>query len=320
VHRKSRALYTDCMPQVTQKNPIMTIRRFSPNLFAATLLALLFSSVGSAQIWIASNGLDNNPCTRTAPCRTLNQAVTTATTGQVISCVDSAIYSTGNVSINRSLTIDCRGTAAILTPGPAYGIVISAQPGDVVTLRNLIIVGQVSPADGIHLIVGQSVRVENVQISGFAYGISVGATGPSLLTVENTTVTDCSFAGIFAQGSSGNAVVNVSNTRITNTVTGILAGTSAKVTVTGSVIANGSGAGIAQQSGGSQVLITGSTIASMGTAFQSSPGNFIGATGNTVANNGVIYDQNGGQIYTGSDSPLFGNGSLGSTSGAVPKG
>ena len=97
------------------------------------------------------------------------------------------------------------------------------------------------------------------------------------------------------------------------------AGQNAKVTVTRSSIADGSGPGISQSGSGSQVFITGSTIASMGTALQSSAGCFIAASGNTFANNGMVYNQNGGQIYTGSDNPAFGNGTAGSTSGAVPK-
>jgi hypothetical protein len=305
--------------------------RFTSNLLAAALLALLFTSVSSAtntRSYVSHLGLDANTCLVSSPCRTFAGAILKTAADGEINCLDAGEYGDGTpLTITHGITIDCGGTFGSITgPQGANAVFINAGSSDVVTLRNLSIYGLNGFINGVGIFYGaaHSVHVENVRvflILASSSCIVVNTTAASLMTIENASLSDCN-TGIFVGSTSGNAVVNVNNTRITSIVNGILPWQNAKVTVTHSLIANGQlsgGAGISQAQTGSQVLITDSTIASMGIALQSSPGNFLGASGCTFTNNGTIYNQGGGQIYTGGDNPVFGNGASGSTSGALPK-
>ncbi len=300
--------------------------RFTSNLLAATLLALLFTSVASAQAtrtWVSGAGLDTNPCSRTAPCKTFPRALTQTATGGEIDCLDAGDFGNGGgLTILQAVTIDCGGAIGSIS-SVLSSVLISIFAGtmDVVTLRNLSVNGAAVPGGiGIHYGSGKAVRVENVRI--YMVGgtcLASDTSAASILTVDNATLSGCD-TGITVRTVSGNAVVTVNNTRIIPNTAGIALDQNSVVTVTGSSISGGSGPGISQTFPPSEIFVTGSTIASMGTALQSSPGCFIGASGNTFTNNGMIYNQNGGQIFTGSDNPMFGNGALGSTFGAVPKG
>lgn len=263
-------------------------------------LILFLTGLASAQAsrtWVSGVGDDANPCSRTAPCKTFAGAISKTAAAGEIDCLDPGGF--GAVTITKSIIIDCdSGAGGVLVAG-TNGIVIQANAStDVIILRNLTINGLLGSGNaginGINVLSAKSVGLEDVVINGFSN---------NCLNVSSTS----------------NVTVYADDSKFINcTQSGVGAGQNAKVTITRSLIF-GTGQGVSQSSTGSQVFITGSTVASTGTAFQSSAGDFIGVSGCTLANNSVVYNQNGGQIFTGGDNPGFGNGATGTTTGSITK-
>src|SRR6516162_4187900 len=150
-----------------------------------TLLVIcLLSSAALAQAsrtWVSGVGSDANPCSRTAPCRTFAGAISKTAPGGEIDALDPGGF--GALNITKALTIDGGGgqVASVVVSG-TNGIIVSAGPTDVVTLRNLRINGVVSAAgggiDGIHYASGGDLHVENCYIFCFTGdGINVVTTG-----------------------------------------------------------------------------------------------------------------------------------------------
>src|SRR3954464_11457232 len=105
---------------------------------AALLAAAVLPSAASAQAtrtWVSGVGDDANPCSRTAPCKTLAGAISKTAAGGEINCLDPG--GCGGVTITKAITIACEGvTAGVLVSGtPA--ITVSAGATDQVTLRGL---------------------------------------------------------------------------------------------------------------------------------------------------------------------------------------
>src|SRR5579859_8101230 len=97
---------------------------------------LLWAGLAGAQAsrtWVSGVGDDANPCSRTAPCKTFAGAISkTAAVGE-IDALDPGGY--GALTITKAITLDGGGgqVASILVSG-TNGIVVAAQPNDVVTL------------------------------------------------------------------------------------------------------------------------------------------------------------------------------------------
>src|SRR5687768_8891718 len=69
-----------------------------------TLVVVSVVQAQASRTWVAGLGDDANPCSRTAPCKTLGHAVAvTAVNGQV-NILDPGSY--GPISITKSITID----------------------------------------------------------------------------------------------------------------------------------------------------------------------------------------------------------------------
>src|SRR6266446_7403245 len=154
-----------------------------PLAVTALALPLLAASPAQAQAsrtWVSGTGDDANPCSRTAPCRTFQGALTAGKTapGGEINCLDAGDF--GPVSITFSLIISCAaGTAGILAGG-GTGIVINAATTDVVTLRGLDIDGQGTGGNGIVIESARSVHVEKCTIRNFRFSDFSAASSPNL--------------------------------------------------------------------------------------------------------------------------------------------
>ena len=163
-----------------------------------------------------------------------------------------------------------------------------------------------------------------------AGGILVGAGTGVIINITPTAGTDFVFLrnlqingagtgtnGINAIQAKAIVLQDVTIERMSGA--GLITGTGAKVTMIDSVIATIANQGVLQNGTGSTVFMTGSTVASTGTAFQSAAGNFIGVSGCTLANNGTVFNQAGGVIQTAGDNPAFGNGPTGPTTPGFTK-
>ena len=151
--------------------------------------------------FVASTGMDTNPCSRVAPCRSFTAALAQTTSGGSIIVVDSAGY--GPVNIGQSVSL-------IAPPGVYAGITVTfgvaigingTSATDVIVLRGLSIEG-LGGFSGILTGTGASLKtlqVQNCFISGFSeWGIDFEPSnmGASLF-VEDTSIAACD-VGIFS--------------------------------------------------------------------------------------------------------------------------
>jgi hypothetical protein len=112
---------------------------------ALILLSLLAPGSTHAQAtrtWVS--GVGDNPCSRTAPCKTFAGAISKTAPGGEINALDPGGF--GAVTITKSITIDGGGgqIASVLVAG-TNGIIVSAAATDVVILRNIRLDGILEP-------------------------------------------------------------------------------------------------------------------------------------------------------------------------------
>jgi len=167
---------------------------------------LLAPSVISAQAltWVSGIGDDANPCTRTAPCKTLAGAISKTVDGGQINALDPGGF--GAVTITKSITIDGGSWVSSVLVSGTNGIVVSGT-GITVTIRNFKLngLGGVVNAglSGIDILTASTVYIDNVSINGFSVaGINIAV--PSAATqvyITNTRIQD-SVAGV-VQGTNG---------------------------------------------------------------------------------------------------------------------
>ena len=96
---------------------------------ALPLIAAAPAQALDPRTWVSGGGDDANPCSRTAPCRTFNAAISAAAAGGEVNCLDAGSFDS-QVFISKAITISCEaGTAGIATSGGGgtqAGIVINA--------------------------------------------------------------------------------------------------------------------------------------------------------------------------------------------------
>src|ERR1043166_848014 len=152
------------------------MQKFSITLaLAATALALCLqgtpASAQATRTWVSGVGDDANPCSRTAPCKTWAGAISKTAPGGEIDALDPGGF--GGLTITKSITLDGGGgqVASTLVAG-VNGMVIQAQPTDVVTIRNVRFDGLLgngsnsanAGTNGINYTAGQRLELTNANI------------------------------------------------------------------------------------------------------------------------------------------------------------
>lgn len=154
--------------------------------------AILFlSSAASAEIrYVAASGKDANPCTLTAPCKTLQRGVNVTPGDGELRVLSSGTY--GAATITRSLTLS--GDASVTVRGQ---ITINAA-GATMVLRGLHLNGAgIADANGIYIRAAGSVHIERCEIERFtAHGIYYPAAGANLV-VSDSISRDNGLSGLF---------------------------------------------------------------------------------------------------------------------------
>src|SRR5215475_692059 len=147
--------------------------RFTLKVLAIAIFTVALASIAQAQAtrtWVSGVGDDANPCSRTAPCKTFAGAISKTAAGGEIDALDPAGY--GAVTITKAITLDGGGgqVASVLVAG-TNGIVVQAQPNDVVILRNLRLNGISGSGNGgingIRWLSGKALIVEDCVVFGF---------------------------------------------------------------------------------------------------------------------------------------------------------
>jgi len=278
----------------------------------AVLLALA-SSVSQAQLfraYVASDGIDSNPCTLPQPCRLLPAALAAVASGGEIWMLDSANYNTGPVNIGKSVTIlaipgavgsivALGGSAIVVNtglleialrnlvivpfPGSGAGHGIEVTNNSVVTLESSLIAGV--QGNGILLDAGSARVVNSTLRNTLSYAIRVNDTASAYVIGSRILR---STGGVQALSALGTPItVRVSDTVIADCLTNGIEGVSfapgsvVNFVLTGSVIQGCNGKGVNAQAVGDGVVnisLNANSITGSNTA-----GFFLQQTGSGVA-------------------------------------
>jgi len=195
---------------------------------------MALTSAAYAQSWISSTGVDSNPCTRTLPCATLQQAVNVTASGGKVSVVDPADYR--GVTITKAITIDGGGSASSFLAG----IVVQAPAGQIVQLRNLSIDGNnAASSNGISFVSGGQLVIDHVKVTGFDSCVSVALTGSGYtdLVIKDSSINNCSAYGIDIASGGPSLTAEITNTTVTSSEWGLLA-TAGRLSISGSTFSS----------------------------------------------------------------------------------
>jgi hypothetical protein len=303
-----------------------------PNRVAVALLiagglAIAWPLAASAQAmrtWVAAAGNDANPCTRVAPCVSLDVAMSkTAAYGEV-DCAGPVEELGG--TITKSIMINCDGGGV-----EAGGVAVQAGANDVVILRGLRLTSEPQPggfSDGVVIFSAASVIVDHCVISLHGgFGIEVeNAANNTHLVVHDTLLAGNGAYAIVVVGGGINRL-SVTDTVMAGNGGGLQMGISGTSAVSGAVshtvISNG---GIFADAGGSppgqniSVMIDDSTVTGgfAGIDVEGAPaGLIVGRTSVTGASIGVRAIQ-GAVVYSYGDNTVNGNGADGVFTATIP--
>jgi hypothetical protein len=206
--------YPACsLPRHRRKDPTVAKAFRIPTL----IVALLLPALGHAQLfraYLASDGLDTNPCSLLQPCRLLPAALAAVASGGEIWMLDSANYNTAEVNVAKSVTIQAVPGAigsVVLTTGNAFSI---NTPDIRVTLRNLVI-APLSAGSGIDGMLigagaaGATIHVESCQIARVPFNMGIRVLGNATLHVLDTVLRD-NWYGILV----GNGTTTISRSQV----------------------------------------------------------------------------------------------------------
>ena len=234
-------------------------QRFAARLAVACCMMLFVSAGAQAQFrFVAANGSDANPCSRTKPCRTLQAGINATPPGGEVQILNSGEY--GAAVINKAVTISADGVAATIL-GAAGGSGISVTAAGPVVLRGLLVAGGGVSATGINIAGPAVVHIERCEIERFAQsGIALSGADTSL-TVSNSVSRANGGDGLLASGAATTSIT-IESSRFENNGGDGLFVAGGQSTVTHSVTSGNEDFGI-QQDGG-RMNLTWTTSANNG--------------------------------------------------------
>ena len=246
------------------------IRSKIVRFLAAAVLAAGFSTVANAQTrtWVSGTGSDANPCSRTAPCQTFAGAFSKTATNGEISALDPGGF--GTINITKSITINGDGTLASILNAGTTGIIVNITTNlttDKLVVRNISINGAGTGTDGVRILDGAEVILDNVKISGFTdAGVDVVQTQASNVFLRDVRISKVA-VGVRTQSTLG----NVNGTFENVSIYGMTSHGIESINNTNIVLRNVS----TNRSGGSGVRSSGATV-NLAIENSSSSGNNFG--------------------------------------------
>jgi hypothetical protein len=261
----------------------------------------------ASRTWVSGVGDDVNPCSRTAPCKTFAGAISKTAAGGEIDALDPGGY--GAVTITKAVIIDGGGVGVVsaLVSG-TNGIVVSAGPSDVVTLRNLSINGIGTGLSGVRFLNGKALHIENCKIANFSRGIDIQPTGGGKVFVLDTVSEDNSESGIRSNAAGSTVAVLIDKSHFENNSYGVIVGDFSQFTVTNSEASGNSQYGfIAQANVGTASLNIVNSTAANNTSVGIVAGG--GSANSTVRITGAELFDNGIGMFAGPNGSIlsFGN-------------
>jgi hypothetical protein len=286
-------------------------------LLALAALPALIASQAHAQAsrtWVSGVGNDADPCSRTAPCKTWAGAISKTAAGGEIDAMDSGGF--GAVTITKSITLAGDGVLASILVSGTNGIVVAAQPTDVVYLRNINIISLLNSVgvppglNGILFLSGGELHVEGVYVFGFGQqGLSFTPSGASSLFVHNSSLRNNAGGAIEIQpGAAGTAVVTVSNTAMDGGGRGLRAEDGSSVTVRNSHASGNTANGFVALSTAVVPRPIKMTLESVVSDGNGATGVFAGAQATVnLSNTTIVNNHDGIQMSGGGTTVSFGN-------------
>ncbi len=257
-------------------------KRFILLLFSFLVLSFTQTFSQATRTWVSGVGDDVNPCSRTAPCKTIAGAISKTATGGEINILDPGGF--GAVTITKSITIDGGGVIGSILSSATNGFIINAPDG-LVTIRNFSVngTGTIMGTNGIRVIAVKKLHVENCILSNFSgNGIDINSTAMSDVILNNVTIHNANDA-ISIVIPAGSVVIDGCRFQtINNAGINLLSG---QATVSSSVI-SGCNTGIVIQTGAT-IHLSGNTITNNNTALQG-PGKISSAGNNLVSGNKAL--------------------------------
>lgn len=184
---------------------------------AFAVVLCLFSSAAFAQAtrtWISGVGDDVNPCSRTAPCKTFQGAISKTAANGEIDALDPAGF--GGVTVTKSITLDGRGFVAGILVAGTNGVNVAAAATDTVVLRNLVFHAPSSPLAGVRIVSAKAVHIEDCTFVGFNNGIEILGNSGAQVFVKNVSILNSVTTGILIGSGavSGAPKVVVNQSRV----------------------------------------------------------------------------------------------------------
>ena len=225
-------------------------------LLAALAGMLLCTLPAQAQgrVFVSGSGVDTNPCTFAAPCRSFQQAYNTAAANSEIDVLDPAGYGPLTIS-SYGISIQGHGFSGVTQTGSCLtcaAITISVTTTDPVSLNGLLLDGGGTGYIGINITSGNAVQILDCVIRHFDFGIfDKTTTTPSKLLIEDTVTSDNSVDGILLDpGDSIFQQATLKGVTANNNQFGVvIAGADGLTTIASSVMSNNSTAGLQHGTG-----------------------------------------------------------------------
>lgn len=217
------------------------MRRSAIALAIGTALATTaIDALAAQRTFIKSDGLDTNPCSLSAPCRTFATAIAATTSGGEVVVLDSAGY--GPVTITRSVSI-------IAPPGIYAGISVPSGDGIAINGANAIVsieglaINGTGGANGISMTQGAQLIVARCSVSNMTNaGISLALDGAKSL-VQDTALRDNGGSGVVVNGAT---IAILNEVRVeNNSAHGVSASGGASMSLKDSRVSNNGQLGVA---------------------------------------------------------------------------
>lgn len=297
----------------------MNIGRFAARtaVVAAFVVSIaVFANAQATRTWVSGVGDDVNPCSRTAPCKTFAGAISKTATDGEINCLDAGGY--GAVTVTKSITIDCSSVpASILASGGVNGVVVNitnvADASKTFRLRGVSITGAGTGLNGVRILAGNAVVMEDVVIDGFSqHGVSLETSAGATKVIINRSSVSNNAGNGFNTFIVGGAVatISVNNSLFATNAVGFNLSQSVRTTFQNSIITgnntgvqvhfgeltmtqcqislNGTGVNAGTFAGGGGVIrISGNTISANTTGITPGFGTIISLGNNTIQGNNV---------------------------------
>lgn len=296
-----------------------------------TGLALLMMTAATAnaqatRTWVSGVGDDANPCSRTAPCKTFAGAISKTAAAGEIDIIDPGAY--GAVTITKSITISGKGSFASILASGTNGIIVNAGVNDVVTIRDVGIIGGGTGLNGVRFLGGGTLVLENVQIYGFptGKGIDFEPTAAAQLLVTNSIIQNTGGGVLIKPAAAISTSAHLDGVMLAKNTFGLRAEDRSVVTVRNSTAAGNLNNGFLAISASqptqvdlNQCMASGNRNGGTSSGVQSNGAQaLVRMTDVVVTNNDIGLNLAGGSIASWSNNKVAGNNFNGTANSTLP--